>query len=96
MQANKNNKVKDTLIRYRLFFIATLVILLGGMLFKLGVLYSCQDGYLKGNICTQPKSVGTVQVCETDPYTCQNNCVDYGILDDREFCTQYCKTILTP
>ena len=92
----KGNDLKDVLVRYRLFFIAALVLILGGLLFKIGVLYSCQDGYLQGNRCIKPKEVGTVKVCEAEPYTCIETCASFQIEDRHEFCSEYCEIIPAP
>lgn len=78
------NRYTKMLAKYKnLLVIGILLPFLMFSMFKIGVLYSCQEGYLQGNSCIQPKIVEIVQVCEYNSITCQASCAEM-IIKDRE------------
>ena len=88
------NKFDEFVIKYKIAIYTFLIILMGFICFYGGVIFSCQNGYLRGFSCIQPQKVATVSVCEYNPMTCVANCKNAIVNDIKQFCDTYNKQVI--
>ena len=92
MEGNKILTIKDYIRFFAPFIIALCIVILAYSAFKIGVMYSCEGGILKGNRCITPKIIETLQVCEYKK-DCTEICKMYEIKDKEKLGALYNITI---
>ena len=90
-QNNETKAKKDIKVflkDYKLLIVGLLLSILIYVSFVLGSMYACNGMIYKG-VCVQPQPIGTLEICETDPFSCNRNCGTAVINDFSKFCEEW-------
>lgn len=89
VEIKKEDKFKQFLENYKLAIIGGLLCLLIYVSFVIGGFYACSGGQMYKGICVNPQPMGTLEICETDPFSCNRNCDTAIVNDFRQFCAEW-------
>lgn len=85
----KTDKLKLWIEDNRIAVIACLTLVLLGLVFYAGIMFSCRNGILTGFKCVQPVNIGVVSFCEIDAFNCVTKCSDFIVNNVTAFCKEY-------